>query len=256
MNEQQGMDEILRLAEMVSGKPVLVHADANLRLPSTMRMARGDAPAHLVLYQPALSAMLPYLVSFQCGFLIRLYRPAPDSRYDLTLTMVGRAEVDRLIREHFRRRKQELPRTAADQLRDQWLNGLGLQLRSIPVGMRVDSWIYQTYPVLRDQQRNAAVRQLNESAEALRENVRELSPPMIYDASVGMNAAFASFWARLWEEDHIASPYRLTIHSKSGEDLLKTFDDVSDQPEYDRTLIEAWGQRLKIISWFAFIPQK
>jgi hypothetical protein len=122
--------------------------------------------------------------------------------------------------------------------------------------MRVDNWINQTYPALRDQQRSSAVRQLNENAAALRPEVREIAPPRVYAANIGMNAAFAAFWSRLWADEHVPDPYRLSGHLATGEALVKIFDGIPDEPASDRRLIEAWAQHLELDGWFIFTPHR
>jgi hypothetical protein len=248
------MDEVLKSTEEVTGKPVLVREDAALRVHATVRIGRGAAPAHLVLYRPALELEKSYLVVFQCGFLLRLYQMPADKRYDLASAPVGKAEVKRRLHEHFRRRKQKLPDAVVGQFCEQIYNGLMLQLRSVPVGLRVDSWISQNYPVLHEQQRTAAVRQLNENAQALRPEVRELAPLRVYAANIGMNAAFAAFWSRTWADDLITNPYRTAGQLGTGQALLKLFDDTPATPIHDRPLIEAWANHLELNGWFQFIP--
>jgi hypothetical protein len=129
-----------------------------------------------------------------------------------------------------------------------------LQLRSVPIGLRVDAWIHRSYPLLADQQRVAAVRQLNENAGALNPEVREIAPPRVYDANLGMNAAFAAFWSRLWADVLVLNPCRTSGYLAIGQALLKHFDDLPDEPIHDRTLIEQWARHLQIDGWFQLIP--
>ena len=53
------------------------------------------------------------------------------------------------------------------------ITGLMLQLRSVPVGLRVDRWSTSTYPSLRDLQRTSIERQLGENAQALSTEVKK-----------------------------------------------------------------------------------
>lgn len=41
-----------KLVEAASGKPVLIQADPDLKLIAKIVIARGDAPAHVVTYNP------------------------------------------------------------------------------------------------------------------------------------------------------------------------------------------------------------
>jgi hypothetical protein len=198
MTDAQAMDEVLRLTEESTNKPVLVQADASLRVHATLRMARGPAPAHVILFRPELEPEKPCLVSFECGFLLRLYQTPKEERFDFAGTPVGKAEAERLTREHLRRRKEKLPDAVVGQVRDQLYNGLMVQLRSVPIGLRVDEWIHRAYPALHGLQRSAAVRQLNENASVLNPELHEIAPHRVYSANVAMNAAF---WSQVWADD-------------------------------------------------------
>jgi hypothetical protein len=45
----------------VTGLPVLVNPDPSLKLIATSKIARGSAPAHLISYNPAISASADYV---------------------------------------------------------------------------------------------------------------------------------------------------------------------------------------------------
>jgi hypothetical protein len=119
MTDAQVFDQVLKATEEATGKPVLVQPDANLGVHATIRIARGDLPAHVLVYRPEFEHQKAYLASFQCGFLIRLYHTRADHRFDLAAAHTGLAEVERRVQEHFRRRRQNIPTSAARQLSQQ-----------------------------------------------------------------------------------------------------------------------------------------
>ena len=80
-------------------------------------------------------------------------------------------------------------------LLERLFGGLILQLRSMPISMRVDAWIQRSYPELADQQKKAIVRQLNDNSMPLKPEVREIAPDKSIHSSVDMNAGFALYWA-------------------------------------------------------------
>lgn len=252
MTPVQAMNEVLQAVENVTGKPVVVEADPALQLHATLVRARGEAPFHVVRYRASFEPERPYLVSYQCGFMLRAAQSPPDARFDLTATPHGKAETERLLKDHFRLKNRTLPGPMLHGLRDQLANGLLLQLRSIPVGLRVDAWIASTYPALHELQRAAVARQLQENAQVLRPEVREIAPERIIGASVSMNAAFAAFFSRLWSERHVTEPYRTAGFLDRGEVLLRHLDSTPPDPANDRQLIDAWGKALQLEGWYGF----
>lgn len=244
------INKILDQVHQLSGKPVLVQAAPELRTMATVKVARGAAPAHLVLYQPSLSSIRDYLVAFQCGFLIRIFSTAPAERFDLAPSQLGKWDTEKLVMEHV----QQMGRDTQLQLRDQMLNGLGIQLRSVPVGLRVDDWISREYPDLQDQQRISVQRQVQDGLTSLRPEVKKIAPEAIYKPSVAMNAAFAAFWSRAWGDATWTTPYKATGYLGLGEVLLSTWDRIPFGAEHDHLLIESWASDLGLRDWFSFVP--
>lgn len=247
----------MRLVEDLSGKPVLAQADASLQLLATVRMARGTLPAHLILYKQSAATFADYLVTFQCGLMARVFSVPDPERFDVAATYWGRKEAGKLIAEHLKSPgSPNLSREARDSLRDQMYDGLIRQLRSAPIGLRVDDWIRQEYPDLMEQQRVSNARQLNENAMALGPEVRKFAPSQILNANLTMNAAIAEYWSRLWHDPAVTGPYRATGRLEDGLGLLKVFDSLPPSPTEDRQLIDMWGQHLGISRWFEFVEYK
>lgn len=125
----------------VSGKPVLIHKDPTVSGYASIRIASDDSPAHLLRYKPEFESDLPYLSAFQCGLALRVAQADPACRFDLTSTATMKQDVQQLVEETLKKNGTDYPMQTVVQLSNQLGNGLGLQLRSIPVAIRVDDWI-------------------------------------------------------------------------------------------------------------------
>jgi hypothetical protein len=181
--------------------------------------------------------------------------PAPE-RFDLAVSYRGNREAEKLALEHLRQDKSlSLDREARKQLAGQLYEGLIRQLRSMPIGMRVDDWLRRDYPDLADEQRSVASRQLNENTKALQGEIRRLAPAKILTANAGMNAALAGYWSRAWGDPLLLSAYRATGFLEMGEALLRLWDEIPADPANDKRLIEAWANRLDLGGWYDFVPQ-
>lgn len=246
---------IIALVEETSGLPVLVSEDPNLQTLAMMRMARGGASAHTIMYKPAPDGQPDYLIAYQCGFILRHFAPPPDQRFDFAAAKTGRDIVDRLLSDpRGPGSKLKLPPSMREQLRDQLFDGLMLQLRSIPVGLRVDAWILDAYPDLAPLQRASVLQQLQENQATLGPDVRKIAPKKVYAASVTMNATFAAFWTRAFDDPALSLPYRTAGYEKTGRELLQLFDQCPSEPIYDRELVDLWGEHLSLSSWYQWIP--
>lgn len=254
MTASDAMNDVLRAVEHETGKPVFIEPAPELKLHATVSIARGMAPLHVVKYRPDLEPERPYLVTYQCGFILRAMATPPESQFDFAATHQGRSEAEVAVLDHFKQARHSLPLQVAKGLRDQLYNGLMLQLRSIPAGLRVDAWISSTYPALHGMQRSAIVRQLNENAQSLKPELRGFAPKRILNASLGLSAAFAAYFSRFWGDPLLTQPYRTSGVLSTGENLLRLLDETPSDPAHDRDLIDAWGQALQLSGWYDFIP--
>lgn len=260
MNESQHPQMSLRAAtrdviaqvETTTGRPVLVQADPSLSVLATVKMARGAAPAHLVRYKPDGNAP-DYLICFQCGFILRLFANPPSQRFDFAGSRLGQARAIEVVSVQPQVRKLSLPTPGVRQYADQLFDGLMTQLRSVPIGLRVDAWLATDYGELRALQQAFAVRQLQDNQQVLTADVRRLAVSPIYEASIAMNAAFAAYWARAMDQPSFVVPYTAT-GVRAGGDLLAIWDAMDPHPTHDRDLIEAWADKLGLRGWYEWVP--
>lgn len=253
---RQEAQAAIHVLEKATGVPVLVTDDPTLLTIATIKPAKKDDPAHVLRLNPKYTATADYLIAFQCGFALRLFQAPDNCRYELGGTDQGHQAVGRLLNEHLRKSGLELPPQAVTGLWEQLYDGLMLQLRSVPIGMRVDTWIRKEYPGLHDQQEIAVRKQLAENLQTLSPQVKQIAPKIIYEASVGMNAAFAAFWRRVLNDPSIVVPFRVSGLLTSGENLLRLVDEIPDDAGSDKRLVEAWGEKIGITGWFKLIPFK
>ncbi|MBK7780591.1 MAG: hypothetical protein IPJ58_07335 [Ardenticatenia bacterium] len=145
-----------------------------------------------------------------------------------------------------------LPAAQLPAFADRLLMGLGMQLRSMPVELRINAWLAERFPELREVQAVMVRRQLQENARAL--DTRASVPGKVFRASIAMNAATALYWAGVLQDDALAAPYRQAGYLIDGRSLLKTWHTMDAAPEADRALIDAWATALNVRRWFQWLP--
>lgn len=255
MSLMPATERVIRLVEEASRLPVIVQADPSMTLLAAVKIARGSDPAHVVTYNPRLGGSVDYAVVYQCAFVLRLFAAPESERFDFAGTWRGRKETEKLLAEHLKQNKSlNLDRTGRDKLRDQLYDGLMRQLRSVPIGLRVDAWIRQDCPELIEQQRAAIQKQLSENMMSLKPEVRTFAPPRVFEGNVAMNAAFAIYWSRINADPRAAQPYSVTQFAAMGESLLKIWEDIPFNAVNDKNLIDTWGQHLGVSGWYEFQP--
>ena len=249
MNARETQANFLERLQQATGTPVLLQADSQFLGHATIRMARPNQPAHLLLYKPEHEAVLPYLVTYQCSFALRLVESPPESRFDLVDRPNMHPDVLSLMQKHHQTGSSLTPATLGELAR-RFGNSLGLQLRSMPIALRIDKQIYEQHPELRPLQQQSLDLQLQENMQSLSPRATELAPPEIIRPNASMNAAFAKFFAGLWNSPIVFAPYVAAGYGDVADRLLAHFDRLGDQPQQDRELVLAWAQELGLDGWF------
>jgi hypothetical protein len=255
LTPSEAAKSIQQRLEQASGKPVVIDRSNEPMGYATIRIAAVDAPAHLFRYKPEFEPELPYLLAFQCGLALRTVEAKPDNRFDMSSTAALSKELPQLVREHLRAHSPQVVDSFIPQFASQLANGLGAQIRTIPVSIRVEGMLAANYPCLCSFQRKINERHLQESMAALGANIRAIAPPKVLDANVGMSAAFAKFLAREWNEPHLATAFVSAGYGKIADDLLNLIDTIDASPDGDRQLVDAWAKTVGISHWYMTVPK-
>lgn len=238
-------------AESRGGIAVQVRTDTQLSVLAAIRYSRMAGMPHEILLSPKGESTADYLVTSQCGILLRtLDLPAADRRLLGSNPRAAKTVEKLLIDSGFGR----LPPAQLATIRDQLYAGLLTQLRSMPIGMRVDTWIYADMPYLREQQRASMLQQLRDNTAALSPSVIQQFPAGVVDRTAAMSIAFAQFWTELAGDPEHVQPYLRRPQLARGMALLTSARETPDDAAHDYALINAWAQTLDMTGWYTWIP--
>lgn len=251
MNLRASTREAIRRLEAVSGRRVETRADNTLGVAAKMQVARHDDPFHLISFNPNATLAPDYLICFHCGVILRLFENPPDQRVEFQPVDEGERAVGHLVG---RKMSECVRRTTLIQITSRIFVSLMLQLRWVPVGLRVNATIRKECPDLVELQDTFARRQLGENAQILRPDAQEFTPEALYRRLVGMHAAYAEFWARMLNEPKLATPYADAGFGAIGRALVDLADRVDSVPVSDRALTDEWARQLGMTGWYEWVP--
>lgn len=249
MDLRELQKQFIERVEAASGKSVILQSDPKFPGHASIRIATKEQPAHLLLYKPEQESVLPYLVAYQCEFALRTIQAAPSAQFDLASKPNMQSEVLDLMQRHHQGRN-EIPGSAVPQLAKRFGDGLGLQLRSMPITMRIDKQLHDAHPELTELQHESIDRQLQENMGALSPRAKALAPEKIIRPNASMNAAFAKFFAGLWNAPMIFAPYVAAGYGDSGSALLAFNEQIPAGSDHDRELVDAWAKQTGLDGWF------
>ena len=250
MTPEQCQKKFIEQLEQLTGKKVLLVEATSLTTHVTLRMAKADDHAHVLRYRSDLSHLLPYLVASQCGLVLRVLHTASDLRFELTANSSTPKEIQELTQNRLQKKGKSHHEQLIKELSGIFQNALGVQLRSIPITLRVDAHIEQEYPSLREMQRACVIQHLNEGLATLAPKVRENIPDEVFSPSACMNAALAGYWSEVFGDQSLVVGYKATGFWKTGSTLLEHFKNILPHPDYDRQLVQSWIDTLGLQDWY------
>ena len=239
---------VLQQVEERTGRPVQFLRDDGLKVMAALQMARNGASFHVLRYRPS-DSPVDYLIAHQAAFILRLYENEPARRFDFSPEDSATALMESLIPAG-----RPLAGPDAEALPDfakftaQWAL---INLRSLPVGMRVDAWIAETLPDLRDLQRASLEAQQQENVAALSYRRGGLALPR---PTIALVAAFAQFVDRLYASTRFAVPYRAAGLGDQGAELLGAWDAIDAAATHDVELIDRWAALCGLAGHYSWIP--
>lgn len=222
--------------------------DESLQLLSTLQIARNGAEFHVLRYQPS-DKPLDYLVAYQAGFALRMFENPPEKRFDFVSTDAAVAGATELIKAGQVLSEQDmadLPKFA--EFLAHWAL---MNLRSLPIGMRIDQWIATDYPELKDLQLENHHVQQQMNMRALTYRQGKLILPVTL---MGTLAAFALFTDQLAGQVRYAIPFSAAGVIDDGKRLLELLDSVPKDSTHDLELVEKWADASGMSQWFKWNP--
>ena len=240
--------ELLKRVEALSGRPIEFRPDSSLSLRATLQMARHGAPAHLLRYR-ATNEPLDYWVAYQAGYALRLFELPADERMDLRGTGEAERQVDALLRTG--QPLDDADREALPRYKQIVAHWALMNLRSFPLGLRIDQWLTSEHPELRELQLAGIDAIQQENLQVLSRRLGNLSVPTTL---LGPVAACALVADRIRRTESYAIPYRAAGVLDHGRELLAIFDDTPADAAHDRQLIDAWGKATGTQDWYSWIP--
>ena len=178
--------------EQLSNRPVEFLRVDSLPVLASLQIARNGATYHVLQYRPS-NDPLDYYVAHQVGIVLRMFELPEDQRFDFASDGRGEKQIESILKASSNLSssdKQMLPMFAKSV--HHWAL---MQLRSIPIGMRVDAWLYESFPSMREIIANGLGEQQQMNAEVLGKHIGGLMPPLNQFAPA---AAYALFSDRLF----------------------------------------------------------
>jgi len=147
----------------------------------------------------------------------------------------------------------QLPIERLAQILNLWFTGTIRQVTNFPPDIMIEKWLYDDYLELRPYQLESIKKQHSEAIVGLKEDVRNLTPSKIYNASNIMNYAFFRIIGFHFQTNFLG-PYNQTTFVRKGKDLAAyTVANYVNDYEGDINMINYWADYFNLAKWFRWV---
>lgn len=246
----------IAMLEEKSGYMVTVLEDPNLPTLASIRVARGNIPAHILTYKPGAKDETPdFTICWQCAMSMRMFECPPDQRFLIASNQDGDRILEAILKApNGFEQKFGLNQAQLESFKQQLLGGMITHLRSVPIGLRVSEKLTLDFRELLELETQNVEKELAIAKETLSARIKEMMPVEVYSPTQYINAAYALFWAERLERPVIANPFQQGGFDRHGQQLLNILDTIPADPTHDYELIDAWADYLGIHSWYTWLP--
>ncbi len=205
-----------------------------------------------IQYLCAQERLLNHLIVHEVGHIVRLHQVPETERLHTVLTPDARTTMARqVIRDLTPLLDAGLPEETAVELISDWHEGVATQLTNFPADLRIEQWIHDRYPGLRRVQERSLVEEVHRSYPLLSPVIAALTPRVVYQATMAMNAAQAVHVSSLYRHPELLTPFTQHGWHERGQHLARLVFDVPDAGHRsDMTTTNAWARTLTLTGWF------
>ena len=242
--------DILELISEKTQKPFSIIKKPDLFTTASIKIARKNMASHLLYYKDDKDGILDHLIAHECGHIYRIWGVPPEERKMVYTDDENKHHALSQIGDELLKLTKEIPMEKLGKIFDMWFHGIISQVTNIPVDMRIETWIFDNYPELRESQISSIDRQMKEGAQVLSKRVKNLTPKKLYDTSNYINCSFAIAMESLLKKKY-TTPYRNTSYiglgSKLADLVMKSEDRGFNQ---DIEIINQWTEMLNLKGWY------
>jgi hypothetical protein len=250
------IDTIIDQIRKISGKEIDFQIQESISADSLVIIAREHMPCHILRMKPS---QLPYrneAIAHECGHVIRVLSASPERR------LVSRSTTSNIQKAtgELDQQKSNLPPDQKIQMYDTWINGLIQEVNNLPVDVRIEQWIFDTYPSLRSEQSEFLRNQARSCVQTFSKALEANTPPKVFLCNMGMVYAYLTKIGFLIGEDFEKYFGTYPEIIALGKDLL-TFLETPDMGYLqDIETTNQWAKKLELTDWFSWtnfenIPQ-
>lgn len=244
--------ELLETVKKETGKEVLIFENDKLSTMVEAKIAKACDKNHLIAYSPNHTPDINHLIASKAIQMLRVYK-APlksrktavayqehlnSARMSLALEVEKKPHLQVVLNDH--------------NLTSTWVLSLINQLISQPVNINIEKELYESFPELREYQKNVIAAQFKDFNLTLSEEVERLSPSIIYNTSAIMNYVYLKSIDDFANTGFVDNLNYIVKKNKCDSLYKFTSENLNNSLESDIETINYWADFFKISSWYTW----
>jgi len=241
--------EILNTVEELTAKKFKFIPNNKITSHAKLKMAREDMENHIIYYKEGVDQRINHIIAHECGHILRIYEAAPSERLIPYFSSKNYEHAFEESRKDINNISKIITESKLNQLIEMLFKGLVMQLTNQPVDLKIEEWIYNEYPGLREFQKISFQSQLQEALGGLNKDVKAITPSKIYEASHSMNYAYFNVLAKNTKFD-LDSAYDNFEFEFKGKLLIEIMGKYENNLDGDIKRINDWANILNLSEWY------
>jgi hypothetical protein len=241
--------EIIQKVKEVSGKEIVFRPAPDQTVPATSKIARVRMSSHIIKYQPQMLDSINHLTAHECGHILRTMEADPTIR----VVPVSNAQTRATATTQLKNELSFLPESIRERMLDMWVGGIIMQLTSLPVCARIESWIHRNYPALRTEQRNFLKSDLRRTLQGVSRKIERNTPPTVFRTSNSITYAYLRAIEPVTGKDFRSHFSGQPDIAKTGKQLYEALGIADSGYAGDLQVTMEWARILNIGDWFAWL---
>lgn len=229
----------------LSGRQILLEEDPGEEL--YVQVSFSDARAHKLIFPPAYRPHIPHLLLIAAHRIQRLWEAPPSERLVPTYNVKDLGSDDD---EYCRRLAR--PERSADEFSENQKPTIVDQVTCLPVGIRMEWEIAQTYPQHRSRQVRYLYHQLGEREARFAPDLADRFPEQIHAAGCAMNIATIEETVDILGAK-IHSAWHETGYCELADRLREKLTTPTPGHLGDREVTDAWAEELGLRDWYEWV---
>lgn len=182
--------EILETVKKITGKGVrLEHEPGLVGAYGHIRIARKDMSEHILYYR--LEKYINYTIAHECDHIIRMFNVRPEYRKLPCSTVENRRTGITQLETDIIKLSAKVPEKVFLQIVKSWYDGTIGWLESMPIDVKIEKWIYDNCPEIREEQQEETDIIMKEGATCTNRFYKQNNPKKVCDAMISLGYAYA-----------------------------------------------------------------